>query len=183
MSAARFLEVYARATPRERMEGMTWYPMARALIEDMARGAGVTRETAAGVVAALSPRSRWTANLQAASLTLAGCRPAGIARFVERAAAIARGNAAPAAALRGPKVRAFYRALCGDNRAAVVDVWILRAAGFPHDKPTPRQYARVARSLRHAARAVGLETAEFQAIVWVRIRNQNTAGAFKGLSA
>jgi hypothetical protein len=77
----------------------------------------------------------------------------------------------PSSVLSGPKVRAFYRALLGDTTAAVVDVWVARAAGWVGELK-PRAYALVASALVAAARAVRVSVARFQAVVWVAVRGR-----------
>lgn len=73
--------------------------------------------------------------------------------------------------LSGPKVRAFYRALMGDRDAAVVDVWVARAAGWTRELKQ-RGYDVVARALVAAARLARVSVARFQAVVWVAVRGR-----------
>lgn len=83
-----------------------------------------------------------------------------------------RDGAEPLAVLGGDKVRAFYRAICGDHHAVVLDAHMLRAARFKKPKTTPREYARIAARLRAEARQHGERPAAFQAIVWCHIRGK-----------
>jgi hypothetical protein len=77
----------------------------------------------------------------------------------------------PLSVLRGPKTRAFYRAMTGDTSAGVVDVWMVRAMGLdPKKSLTPSQYAVCDEALQAAAAEVGLPTTTFQAIVWTVVR-------------
>ena len=85
-----------------------------------------------------------------------------------KAAQIADGRP-PDLVLRGPKIRAFYRALLGDDEAVVIDTWMLRALGH-HEKPTPKQYKRLAQRVRREARRRGIPPAVWQAIVWCKAR-------------
>jgi hypothetical protein len=86
----------------------------------------------------------------------------------------------PDVVLGGRKVRAFNRALVGDESAEVVDVWMLRAAGYRSDRPTPRVYETVARALRKVAARVAVPVARLQAVVWVVARGR--AGWREGMA-
>lgn len=92
------------------------------------------------------------------------------AASLAKARAIQQG-AQPLRVLGGPKVRAFYRALLGDRDAAVVDVWVARAAGTD-PQLTPARYARVEAALRDAAAQARTAVADFQATVWVVTRGR-----------
>ena len=139
----------------------------------MARIHGCTLATSAGVIAALSPRLGWTYNVLAADLVLGQAEhvPGVFRASLAKARRIAEG-ARPTAVLSGPKVRAFYRALMGDESAAVVDVWTARAAGLDGSQLTPKQYDAVARALRMGADEVGTTTSRLQAVAWVAVRGR-----------
>jgi len=66
--------------------------------------------------------------------------------------------------LSGPKVRAFYEALCGNGDAVVVDIWMLRL--FDYDKPTEKHRKEVVDYVIRAAAELGCEPAECQAEMW-----------------
>lgn len=152
-------------------DGARWYVGARKTVRSMAREHGVTVACAAGVVAALSPRLHWSRNVAAARIVLSGARPSGVFRTsYGKARRIYRGER-PLRVLSGLKVRAFYRALMGDRRAAVIDTWILQAVGWAH-KVTDRVYAAIARALELAARRVHRSVTELQAAVWVAVRGR-----------
>lgn len=173
----RLLGHWERATPEVKSQGSEWYTLARRIIEGMAREYDVPVATAAGVVAALSPRLQWGPNLRAAREVLAGRRPKGVFRTsIAKAEAIAdrRTFPYPLDVLRGPKVRAFCLALMGVESAAVVDTWVLKAVGFPKATPTDREYRLVADALRIAAVRAGTTTARLQAIAWVAVRGRAT---------
>jgi hypothetical protein len=153
--AARFVALWRAADRAVRTAGVQWYRNARRICRDLARRHGVSESCAAGVVAALSPRLGWTYNVLAADLVLARAeRVPGVfkASLVKARRILAGGR--PLQVLSGPKVRAFYRALKGDESAAVVDVWTARAAGLSpeHLKSARRQRAcRRPRGLLYAA--------------------------------
>lgn len=168
----RLVRWWRAADTATRDAGRAWYRTARRTAKRLARAHGCTLQTAAGVIAVLSPRLQWARNVTAAAEVLEGrSRVPGVFRAsLAKARRIAAGER-PEDVLSGPKVRAFYAALLGDLDAAVVDVWIARAAGI-EDAPTDREYAQVAEALRMGAREVGEPTAVFQATTWVAIRGR-----------
>lgn len=167
----RLLAHWATADRSARASGARWYGEARAACKDMAREAGVSSATTCGIVAALSPRLMWVSNVRAARAVLRGERPAGVFSSSLSKASRIHAGARPLAVLSGPKVRAFYRALMGDPQAAVVDVWVARAAGWV-GKLKQRAYDLVAGALAEAARVARVPVARFQAVVWVAVRGR-----------
>lgn len=182
-AARRLRRLYADADPTTIASGRSWYAEAHAEVSRLARQAppGIGRSACAGVLAALSPRAQWGQNVagaraavQAAASELSpelaaapyalsdGCRKAGRILAGER----------PDAVLRGPKVRAFWRAILGDPAAVTVDWWACVAAGRPDDfgKLTPRRLAVIDRAYRLAADWAGESPRDFQAITWVAAR-------------
>lgn len=169
---ARLVNAYTGADTDARAQGVAWYTEARAKVRAMARTHGVTRACAAGVVAALSPRLQWAVNVRAAEVVLAGGVPSGVFKTsFHKAMRIYRGGERPLAVLAGPKTRAFYRALMGDDHSAVVDVWVLRAVGWTRSL-TDKVYRRIAGALARAAALVGVPVATLQAVAWVVVRGR-----------
>lgn len=167
----RLVALVARAPASAHELGGSWYSEAGRACARMARAYGCSKATACGVVAALSPRLQWAPNVRAADAVLAGATPTGVFRAsLAKAKRIAAGEA-PLRVLSGPKVRAFYRALMGDESAAVVDVWVLRAVGWARTV-TAKAYARIARALTLAAARVGMTVARLQAVAWVAVRGR-----------
>ncbi len=149
-----------------------WYKEARATARSMARKYGVTLSTAAGVLAALSPRVSWKANVRGADAVFRFEPDENIAGFnsnKDKARRIAAGER-PLSVLGGPKVTAFYRAIMGDMDSVVIDVHMYRAMGYDPKKCTIVEYRAAEAAVRRAAAAVGLEPAVFQAIVWAQQR-------------
>ena len=165
--------LYARwfnATAQHKAEGHWWYKRARRDARRMARLHGCTLSTAAGVIAALSPRLHWDVNLRAAERLLGSEDVTGV--FMDNLVKAQRifAGERPLSVLSGPKVRAFYRAILGQD-AAVVDVWVARAAGIQREL-TPQRYSEAARALTQAARMAGVPTTTLQATVWVAERGR-----------
>lgn len=170
-----------READREtRRAGRHWYDSAeaeaRAIAAELPSGLG--KVAAAGILAALSPRAQWSVNVRWAwvvairrSYHAFTLTPPAVGLPLGRKAAwgIAWGEP-PSAHLRGPKVRAFWRAIAGDRDAAVIDIWMLRAMGIETPTVSPAQYERCAEALREAARRVRVPTRDFQATIWMQIR-------------
>ena len=151
-------------------EGERWYRESRRYARQLAReyGGGVGR--AAGVVAALSPQVQWERNKVMARDVMATGEAIGqTGANLTKAWRIWSGER-PLQVLGGPKVRAFYRAMMGDEDAAVIDTWMLQAIGWPQQGLSARQYERCAAALTEAASYTHLTTAQFQAVVWTHIR-------------
>lgn len=166
-----FLTSWHRATADTSSMGAVWYRESRRHARRLAREHGVPVSRAAGVIAALSPRVQWAVNLRMADAALAGRPYGGLKTSKRKAAAIVNGER-PLDVLRGPKTRAFYRAIMGAENAAVVDTWMLKAAGWPGASVTSKQYERVASAMGAAAQSVGVPTATFQATVWTEVRGK-----------
>jgi hypothetical protein len=171
--AARLVALWRAADRATRTAGAGWYRNARRIAREMARRHGVSLATAAGVIAALSPRLMWVRNVLVADMVCAQeLRVPGVfAASLAKARAI-RAGAKPTLVLRGPKVRAFYRALMGDEQATVVDVWTARAAGLRGDALTDKQYADVSAALHLGAKEVRTTASRLQAVAWVAIRGR-----------
>jgi hypothetical protein len=159
-----------------RRAGRRWYDSAeaeaRAIAVALPERFGPV--TAAGILAALSPRAQWSVNVRWAWAVARGRERAyppavGLPDARAKAWRIAHGER-PSQVLGGPKVRAFWRAIAGDRDAAVIDIWMLRAMGIDQPSVKPAQYERCAEALREAARRVRVPTRDFQATVWMQVR-------------
>ena len=162
---------FAAATPEALAGGRAWYGTARQTVFILSMEYGITERKAAGIVAALSQRTRWSTNIDRARAVLEGSDdPGGLYSAATKAVAI-RDGADPLAVLgsRAFKVTAFYLALCGDDDAAVVDTWMLAAFSWTQGY-SRLQYKRLAAILRREARKLGLTTTEYQAVIWCQVR-------------
>jgi len=172
---------WALASETDISEGKDWYPRARSLVFELSMAFGTTEKIVAGVLAALSQRTRWSTNIDRATAVLDGDRnPGGLPSAGSKALAIMDG-ADPMDVLgdQAHKVKAFYQALLGDDDAAVIDTWILDAldffkvsknTGLRYQSYTPLQYEKLANVLRSEAKRLGLAVTEYQAAVWIQIR-------------
>lgn len=170
----RIRSAFESATAADLAAGLEWYGRAERAAADIAPH---DPDMGAAVIAALSPRNRWTVNVaQAARVVLAAacgfdCPAVSTGGNREKAWRIALGES-PAAILRGPKVRAFFANITGDDDAVTVDVWAARAAeGLSRtDAPSGRRYALIARAYRDVAKSLDVPPRHVQAAVWVHVR-------------
>lgn len=167
----RLVALVSKAPTETHTQGGSWYAEAGRVCARMARAYGCSKATACGVMAALSPRLQWGPNQRAADAVLAGVVPTGVFRSSLRKAQRIAAGERPLDVLSGPKVRAFYRALMGDENAAVVDVWVLRAVGWTRTVKE-RAYRMIARALQLAAARLGMSVARLQAVAWVAVRGR-----------
>lgn len=170
------LALYADATPEQRQRGRDWYPAYRRHCARIARETGAPIRRAVATAAILSPDAQLRTNLDWARTACQSRGAAAVGRYPNamraRYAPVLTGDCAPSDACTGDKVRNFYRAILGDPDAVVLDRWALRAVGFERKSPTPLQYARIAETFREAAAAVGETPRDFQAIVWIVLRER-----------
>ena len=175
---ARILNAFDNASASDMAEGERWYDTARLTAAALAAGTALGIGHAAGVIAALSPRVRWSTNVEAASTlisaagrTVVAPSVAGYSANRDKAWAIANG-ASPSDTLGGPKVRSFFANIMGDEDAVTIDVWAARAAEGVSNKraPSGKRYAGLVEAYRMAARARDVSPMVMQATVWVYIR-------------
>lgn len=179
----RLSAVFSTATPSDIETGAAWYGEAQAIASDLAAQGGISIETAAAVIAHLSPRTSWGRNVASAfGLVLDGYAPRCIGENVKRARRAMRW-ADPLATLRGPKTAAFSANILGDRTRVTIDVWAARAALGPRilDPETVLRRAGVYGALEHAYTLAGLrhgvDPVTMQATVWVVTRR--TAAAWR----
>lgn len=169
----RVLEWFDAASESDRIAGESWY--AGAL--ESANGMGDDPTIAAGVIAAYSPRCPWKQNLKWAADTVAAaingepCPAYHTTTMRTQAWRIANGEH-PLDVMEGPKVRAFFANIMGDQRRVTIDVWAARAAEGKSDprSPSGRRYALIERAYVEAAAMRGVTPAAMQATVWCAIR-------------
>ncbi len=191
-------DLYRSASPTQLWAGKAWYRGAAAATVDLVgRAAGwslpgvrwtgpiLRRERCAALIALLSPRTPWKANVQRAIRCAEAYHreadPAStrglFARVKPKVRAVFDPTVDPADLfdpMTAPKTSAFYRNLCGDLSAVTVDVWAARAAGWdPARMSDPAYYAAVASLYRDAAGIVMDDPASVQAVVWCVTRGAN----------
>lgn len=169
---------YRRATCEQVEAGRQWYPDANAIALDMMVQYGVTLEQSSSIIAALSPRMSWGSNVMFAERLLAsggtldrGC----LGRSIRQATRIYQGEH-PLAVLGGLKTRAFYEAILtsGQSDTAVIDVhaWAMLIGERGTRPPNRGDYRAADVCMRRAARIVGENLHDFQAITWLTWRSR-----------
>ncbi len=174
--AANIIAVARRATPAEIESGYAWYPLARAISEEIAGDA----EIGAGVIAALSPRMPWDRNVNLARQACVAGRLDGgalstnVRKVNAMLGAVPYAPASPADVLGGLKVLSFYANILDSMGDAVtID---RHAVDIAHGRIMPdslkgklgnkRLYAFYCDAYREAADILGIPAPELQAITW-----------------
>lgn len=167
IAAHCYWSLWSASSREDKVAGRQWYPEAFAECTVLSSESSYSIAQCAGVLAALSPRLRWSANLVAArAMVLDGTVLSGLlGRSVLNAKKIL---AEDFSGVSGSKVCAFFAAILGDPRAIVLDTWMLKPLGL--ETVTPKQYRTIARGLARAARRARVSNRDFQATVWVYLR-------------
>lgn len=176
---ARLVETLRNATPAQIAEGAAWYPNTRQWCQEIADLTGLPIEGVAGAVAALSPRCQWQQNqrwaLRLIQAFKAGeAEPPAVSTVTNRYKAWNCLRRDPYQELTSRKVRAFWRAILGDQDAAPIDCWAMAAAcGYrrpDRGRISTQEYRDAEQGYRYAARTLGLPASAAQAICWVVVR-------------
>ena len=155
------------ATPGQIEQATIWYADAEKIADKVATNLKTTLEVGASVVSAFSPRERWTSNVAKAIAFSLGQEVTGLSNNLKMAkTSLELGFEA----LKGLKTNAFARAIAGDENAVVVDVWMMRAAGYGIDSPNKTQYANVVTAIKEVAEEFGLTPRVCQALIWIIVR-------------
>ncbi len=160
-----------QANFRQVEQASVWYHEAYLVAQEVATNMTIDIERAACIVAAFSPRERWSVNVRKALQYSIGVTPSGLSNNVAMAdASLVHGFDA----LKGLKTNAFARAIAGDNDAVVIDVWMMRAAGMQVDSPNKSQYNMLADTVRNIASEHGLSPRTTQALIWIVKRGSHS---------
>lgn len=178
------LSVIARADGRTVSQGIGWYREAHERAREFADHYGVTTRQAAGVIAALSPQSSWSLNLQLTGDFLDAHQRRRTDQFtghtqdaIVKAQRIVNGHC-PFTVLGGRKVRSFFANISDPDRPGPVTC-DRHALAIVLGRPTtardrqlerPGVYQHVAASYRSTARILSLHPHEVQAIAWTQWR-------------
>ena len=184
---------YKVASKRQVIEGKRWYEDANLFASELASKSGHSTEKIAGVISALSPRNKWHKNLQdAETVTWAQARkmkPSQVKvstyhKNKDKAFNILDGTQAIEEKSR--KTYSFVKNVGElDENYITVDSWHLRACQSKPSKMvkpkevqevvTPKQYDRIKDLTITVAEEFNIKGYEFQAIVWVAIKEKTEA--------
>lgn len=175
-SVASVVDIWSKATDRDRDLGACWYPEAHRVAKDLCGDAA----TGAGVIAALSPQAGWTSNLEMARDLASGRRPR-----MTTGANILKAERIMAGepwrdVLGGPKVRSFAQCIEDpwDGHSAVIDRHAFDVAVGRVTDDAIRSlvlsragvYDTFAGIYRAAARDIGEDPCVVQATTWTTWR-------------
>ena len=179
--------IYQLATLTEQQDGITWYPAAKAIAQNLADRHGIHPAEAAGVIAALSPRNRWERNVEDADRLIAAYQAGGAEQAQLTKVCTFGANKAKAIKvldlvaptmdqvleiLSGPKLREFASCIAGlpdvciDGHAFCI--WAANRTGL---KDVPAIGVKLRREIKAdyqaAADQLGITPSACQAITWV----------------
>lgn len=175
-------------------EGLRWYKEANEYVEHLCEKLDnfFTRLQITGVISALSPRNKWKRNKidaenvlltvknnpdKTVSELMSGVKVCTFNTNKVKAFNIAKGNYSIIE--KSPKTYAFSRNVgLLDSDYVTIDSWHIRACNTKSHEPvksktqvTPKQYDELSEATKEVAEEVGLKAYEFQAVVWVTIRD------------
>lgn len=167
----RFIQTIGMATFEQIEQAAVWYFEAHGVAQDVAKNLGTSIEHGASVVAAFSPRERWSSNVAKSYAFSLGQPVSGLTNNLRMAQAAVVGGFDT---LNGQKTNAFARAIAGDTQAVVIDVWMLRAAGLDAAKGVNKgDYDAMVTITREVAARFGLTPRTAQALIWIIVRGNH----------
>lgn len=162
-----YRNILMRASLSEMESAAIWYRDAEGVAQDIATMGDMSIDTAACIIAAFSPRERWSSNIAKATSFALGNKPKGLSNNLRMAEnALTQGFDA----LKGLKTNAFARAIAGDTHAVVIDVWMMRAAQMNTDSPNVTQYRALTAAVNNVAREFDIMPRTAQALIWIIVR-------------
>ena len=153
------------------MQANVWYDAANCVAQRMAiLNPSLTVEAAATIIAAFSPRIKWSGNVRKALAFACGDDVRGLKahkRTAERASRLGMMAFAAINPRTAPKTFAFAHNIAGYHDAVTVDIWMCRAAEIGRDAPTIVQYRTIAECVRRIAAEYNMTPATMQALIWI----------------
>jgi hypothetical protein len=176
----RLDNLFNMATEKDITDGKDWYKIANNEAQKLANEFNICPLKCAGVISALSPRNKWNQNLKDAySVCKAfnegkGANDIKVCTFnTNKFRAFAILNNLVEITNDSRKTYAFVRNVGSlDADRITIDVWHLRACyGKDMGKVSPLIYDQLEALTLRKAKQLGLKGYEYQAIIWVIIRN------------
>ncbi len=157
-------------------DGRAWYPNAWNVCKSIGREYGVAPKRVAAVMAVTSPRARWSVNVEAThNIVQDAVRSDQFASSYNVLSANSQKairimtSRYYANVLSGPKVSAFYDAICGDTDSVTVDSLMSKAAGYGSDV-SDHIREEVTTACWQISDVFGLSPRDAQAAVWCAFR-------------
>ena len=180
LASARIKACYIRANRDIISRGLNWYQNAHVFCKEVAHNTGLSVETVAMVVSALSPAVSWELNkIQAEQmcnsfrdgLPLETVTTSTYENNRLKAWDILQGK--KVITVKSPKTYAFYKNLLLDVDSVTIDRWMLRILfNRPLKSLTPLKYRQCETILREAAIDLDLKPFQLQAITWEQVRRE-----------
>ena len=183
--------IYSLSTIQEKIDGANWYESAHKIALNLADNYGLTLQTAAGVIAALSPRNKWSRNvIDAENLIETFVRDPESAVKIkvctfnknkEKALKILRNNQDfftdnTREILSGPKLNEFFNCILGVEDDVCIDghAYCIFNGSRTSLKDVPSIGVKLRKEIksdfRKAAAKFNISAAQMQAITWVTWR-------------
>ena len=189
--------VYQLASASERVDGFNWYRNALEIAEDLRDRydlAGIVQ--AVGVIAALSPRNKWSRNVVDAEALINAYKVGGEKQALAVKCCTFGANKAKAvkilglsfasdtevkATLSGPKLQEFYNCILAlDDVCIDGHAWCIHFGGRCSLKDVPKISKKSRKEIkddyRAAAKDLGIEASALQAITWCTWRRIHGVG-------
>ena len=152
-------------------EYRNWYSRSSASIIAYCHESGLNPDSFIDVLALVSPRCKVQRSITRA---IEYCSTGMLPRDVPISIRQSVSHWECTGEIRGPKTSAFSRALKGDKNAVVLDVWICRAIGCPHELITRKaNWAMGDKLIRSVAFLLRWPPREAQAAIWSGIVLEN----------
>jgi hypothetical protein len=176
----RLDNMFNKATAKDIADGKDWYKIANDEAQKLANEFNICPLKCAGVISALSPNNKWNQNLKDAHKVCKaftegkGANDVKVCTFNTnkfKAFAILKNLVEITNDSR--KTYSFIRNVGSlDADRVTIDVWHLRACyGKDKSTPSPLVYDQLEALTLRKAKKLGLKGYEYQAIIWVVIRN------------
>lgn len=177
---AKLIDAWHEATHEQREAGKGWYYVAHEEAKLLAREIDVPVRRAAAIIAVLSPRTRWLGNVEDAWALVSGdpirhSLPAN----VRKARRLLAGEPI-SHVLGGRKVRSFWSNIADParSRASTQDSWMGKLFGVGDMLfNVYGVYDAADRATEVAARVLGVQKHQVQAVAWVVVRDKWTRGS------
>ena len=173
-------KVYYGSSDWEKFEGSQWYYRASQAVSQLASRYGLSLNTTANVVAALSPRCPWQSNLRDAENVIKFKQEAVVTTYHNNLRIACQVLSGMVFRLNGPKTSAFAELLENPDADVVcIDTHAISIAlGYKATDERINQYGkgygndRVRQAYRIVSCEVGVKPSTVQAICWVSWRDR-----------
>jgi len=167
----RYNEFIAESSLCQIMQAAEWYSEAQAFALQLSTRYNVTLDTAAGVIAAFSPRTKWAQNVLNAELFLMGENVPALGNNIRMATKVQYEESI--SALKGRKTNSFAHNIAGDMDKVTIDVWMIRAAGYDRLDANKGMYNLMESVVIDLANEYNIKPAQAQALIWIRVRGSH----------